>query len=309
MNSYRDGTLKFERFEDGSSGPLSRTTSRAPTDRRSLLALLGKAPSIDGWCRTRWSCQTLARQLKIPRGLEVSASTLRRWWHERDDVWKRAKLVAREDDPERVERLARLRHHVETLGMKAILLLADALDIPLLPKVGDQWMPKGEVRERVTPGQHRKRSLAGSLDPQTGRIYQVTGERKTNAWFRARLEKLDWAYPAADVEKVYVVVDNDGIHKAKAVGTWLASHPRFEWLFLPTYCPKANPIERCFGDVHDTCTRTHRRRRIEDVVLDVERHFEVNGPWSYKLSDIYYTPEITAAVQRMSAEKKSEVAA
>jgi transposase len=309
VNSYRDGTLKFERFENGSIGPPIRTTYLAPTYRRSLLALLGKAPSIYGWCRTRWSCQTLAAQLKIQRGLEVSASTLRRWLHELDYVWKRAKLVARDDDPERVERLARIRHKVETLGKKAILLFADELDIHLLPKVGYEWMPKGEVRELVTPGQNRKRYLAGSLDPKTGRIYQVTGERKTNALFRALLEKLDWTYPAADFEKVYVVVDNYGIHKAKAVGTWLASHPRFELLFLPTYCPKANPIERCFGDVHDKCTRNHRRRRIEDLVLDVERHFEVNGPWSYKLSDIYYTPEITAAVQRMSAEKKSEVAA
>jgi hypothetical protein len=105
------------------------------------------------------------------------------------------------------------------------------------------------------------------------------------------------------------VVDHDGIHTAKAVGTWLASHPRCEWRFLPTDGPKANPSERGFGDVHDKCTRNHRRRRIEDLVLDVERHVEVNGPWSYKRSDIYYTPAITVAVQSMSAEKKSEVAA
>jgi hypothetical protein len=25
-------------------------------------------------------------------------------------------------------------------------------------------------------------------------------------------------------------------------------------LWLPTDCPKANPIERVFGDVHDKCT-------------------------------------------------------
>jgi transposase len=50
-------------------------------------------------------------------------------------------------------------------------------------------------------------------------------------------------------------VDNYCIHKAKAVEQWLAHHPRFTLLWLPTYCPRANPIERVFGDVHDKGTR------------------------------------------------------
>ncbi len=35
-----------------------------PSLRRSLLALLGKSPAAYGWCRTRWSCATLALQLQ-----------------------------------------------------------------------------------------------------------------------------------------------------------------------------------------------------------------------------------------------------
>jgi transposase len=42
---------------------------------------------VFGWCRTRWSCATLAAQLKVQRGLAVSASTMRRWLHELDYVW------------------------------------------------------------------------------------------------------------------------------------------------------------------------------------------------------------------------------
>jgi transposase len=60
---------------------------------------------------------------------------------------------------------------------------------------------------------------------------------------------------------------------------WLASHPRFVLLWLPTYCPRANPIERAFGDVHDKCTRNHTRKRLRDLVQDVERHVQENGPW------------------------------
>src|SRR5499427_10479886 len=90
---------------------------------------------------------------------------------------------------------------------------------------------------------------------------------------------------------LYVVVDNYRIHKAKAVEQWLAAHPRFVLLWLPTYCPRANPIERAFGDVHDKCTRNHKRKHVDEVTWDVERHLCQNGPWLYKLSRIYDAPE------------------
>jgi len=88
------------------------------------------------------------------------------------------------------------------------------------------------------------------------------------------------------------------------VEQWLASHRRFELVYLPTYCPKAKPIERAFGDVHDKCTRNHQRKRLKDLVSEVIKHLQVNGPWQYKLSEIYYAPETTTAVQKMAAEDK-----
>jgi transposase len=281
----------------------------SPSLRRSLLALLKKVPSAYGWCRTRWSCATLAAQLGAQRGIEVSASTLRRWLHGLGWVWKRAQLVARDDDPERVEKLARIRHTRETLGKRAVMLFADELDIHLLPKVGYQWMPQGETVKLVTPGQNQKYYLAGALEPKSGRIVACTSPRKTNVLFRALLDRLDWLYPEARFDKVSVVVDNYGIHKAKAVARWLAEHSRFEVLFLPTYCPQANPIERAFGDVHDKCTRNHQRRRIEELVTDVECHLLANGPWQYKLSQLYYTQAVTAAVARIANERAFQQAA
>src|SRR5262245_15310622 len=220
----------------------------SPSLCRSLGALLKKVPTTYGWCRTRWSCETLAAQLQVPRGIEVSSSTMRRWLHRLGWVWKRAQLVARDDDPERIEKLARIRHTLETLGKREVVLFADELDLHLLPKVGYQWMPRGETVKLVTPGQNQKHYLAGALELKTGRMVHCVGGRKTNAVFRALLDCLEKRYPQTRFDKVYVVVDNYGIHKAKAVERWLAGHPRFELLFLPTYCPKANPLEECPTD-------------------------------------------------------------
>jgi putative transposase len=309
VQAYRTGTLGLEHDEQGQLLPPVRTTVLLPTLRRSLVALLRTTPRAYGWCRTRWSCATLAATLHAKRGLTVSAETMRRWLHEIDWVWKRAKLVAKDDDPHRVERLARIRFVYEQLRGWEAIVFADERDIHLLPKVGYAWMPKGTQLAVMTPGINEKHYLAGALDLSTGTLLHCVGVRKTNALFRELLAALDEAYPAPQFQRVYVVVDNYKIHKAKAVAQWLAHHSRFTLLFLPTYCPRANPIERVFGDVHDLCTRNHQRKRLRDLVADVEEHLHVNGPWPYKLSDIYDEPAVTAAVEKMMAEEQSTSAA
>lgn len=297
--AYRSGSLASLIVAD----PSQRASSLTPSVRRSLLALLKHVPSAYGWCRTRWSCSTLAAQLQLQRGIEVSTATTRRWLHELGWIWKRAKLVAKDDDPQRTAKLARIRFCLENLARRAALVFADELDIHLLPKVGYQWMEKGKAVEVVTPGQNQKRYLAGALDHITGRVVSCIGERKTAALFVELLRALDVAYPAASYQRLYVVVDNFRIHKAKVVEQWLARNPRLELLFLPTYCPKANPIERLFWEVHDKCTRNHQRKKIGQLVGDVERHLEVNGPWQYKLSEIYYTAEVTATVKELENQR------
>ena len=74
------------------------------------------------------------------------------------------------------------------------------------------------------------------------------------------------------------------------------------------------PIERAFGAIHDKGTRNHTRKRMWHLVHDVEQHLRVNGPWPYALSELYYTPEVTAAVEALRAagithEELSQLAA
>jgi len=216
-------------------------------------------------------------------------------------VWKRARHRARDDDPERVSKLARVRSLIEDSPKDAALFFADELDINLLPKLGYEWMPRGTQREVETPGKNEKNYLAGALNHLTGKLLHVVGEKKDRFLFIRLLETIDRACPAVKFKRVYVIVDNYKIHKAQAVLTWLAQHSRFELVYLPSYCPRANPIERAFGDVHDKCTRNHKRKRLRDLVADVVWHLQVNGPWWYRLSEIYYTEEVTQAVAELKA--------
>jgi transposase len=303
VRAYRAGHWEelAEGEETGRQSPSRWPRVLSPSLKRSVLAILRAVPRACGWCRTRWSCATIALELQARRGIAVSGETVRRWLHELGWEWKRAKLVAKDDDPQRVEKLARIRLAFEQVRAGVALFFADELDISLLPKVGYQWMPKGAQVEIMTPGTNEKRYLAGALDLTTGTITHCVWYRKQTGLFLDLLDTLDRAHPAPLFSSLTVVVDNAKLHKAKKVQQWLTAHPRFELLYLPTYCPAANPIERAFGDVHDKCTRNHTRKRIWHLVGDVKQHLRVNGPWRYALSELYYTPEVTAAVQALRA--------
>jgi hypothetical protein len=161
-----------------------------------LLALLKAPPGAYGWCRTRWSCAALALTLQAKRGSAVSAETMRRWLHELGWVWKRAKLVAKEDDPHRMARLARIRYVFEPLKRCEAMVFADEWDSHLLPKVGGAWMPKGPQLAVMTPGQNQTHDLAGALDLATGTLLYGLGPRKTNALCCDLLNVLHERYPA-----------------------------------------------------------------------------------------------------------------
>lgn len=84
--------------------------------------------------------------------------------------------------------------------------------------------------------------------------------------------------------------------------------PRVAVRWLPTYGPRATPMERAFGAVHDKGTRHHQRQRRRDRGKDVEQHVQKHGPWPYKLSQRYDAPEVTVAVESRAAEKQPGLA-
>ena len=301
--AYRDGQLDWQQ-----AAAEAEAAPRLSRWQRKLRSLMKQPPRLFGWCRVRWSCATLALTLAVLSGLEVSRETVRRELKVAGYEWKRAKLKARDDDPERLRRLARIRQIIEQRRPSELILFADELDIELLAKVGYQWMLKGTQVEIPTPGKNQKHYLAGALDPWTGQIYYVLGPRKNNVLFRQLLTSLEERF-GKRYTRIYVVLDNYSIHKAKAVGQWLERHPRFELVFLPSYCPRANPIERAFGDVHDKCTRHHTRHRLPTLVGDVEQHLAQNGPWQYQLSEIYYTYEVDVALNKLDLEEILGIAA
>ncbi len=96
--------------------------------------------------------------------------------------------------------------------------------------------------QEIDYGRRGKGYVFGAFRPATGEAFTAPyGGRTTAAWvdFLERVEA--WLPPAA--ERVYAILDNLGLHRALDVLLIALAHPRWEFVFQPTYAAYLNLIE------------------------------------------------------------------
>lgn len=277
LHVHRDTVYRVaQRFRaQGEVGLLDRREDNGAVklDER-YLALLHRlvrsSPLERGWRRPTWTREMLVETMRRQTGVRVHVATLSRALR---------RIRARRGRPRptvrcpwsawaKGTRLAGIRHLVETLPRDAVAVYEDEVDIHLNPKVGLDWMARGQQKEVVTPGQNQKRYLAGALDVRSGRLVWVEAAKKNSDLFLALLVKLWHAYPRAKV--IYVILDNYRIHSSRLTQWALAqAGGRIQLVFLPPYCPEHNKIERIWEDVHANVTRNHRCPDMATLMREV----------------------------------------
>ena len=94
-----------------------------------------------------------------------------------------------------------------------IVRFADEVDLNLNPKVGPVLAPQGQRPERVTPGQNKKRYLAGTYNPRTGHLIWVRDTRKASELFIELCQEVARRYRGWGT--IHLVVDNCTTHSSK----------------------------------------------------------------------------------------------
>lgn len=80
-----------------------------------------------------------------------------------------------------------------------VAVYEDEVDIHLNPKIGLDWMVRGQQKEVVTPGQNVKRYPAVAMNAAAAELVWVEGTRKCSDLFIALLERLAKVYAHAKV--------------------------------------------------------------------------------------------------------------
>ena len=238
-----------------------------------LVELLGKTPQDYQWERTTWSTELLARTLTELTRTEISASSVRRMLHSLGARWGMPRPVVVCPWPKRKKnkRIRELQALVDTLPEDEAVLYQDEVDVHLNPKIGRDWMLPGQQKDVVTPGNNVKRCVAGGLNPKSGDIVWVVGQRRNSDLFIAFLRRAREAHPRA--KRIHLIVDNCRAHSSLKVQRALATEfgGTIVLHFLPPYSPQHNPIERLWGELHANVTRNHRCKTIEALLAHVER--------------------------------------
>ncbi len=256
----------------GVEGLKSLRPGRAPrwpvADILQLLPLLvQRSPKDFGWLRSRWSTELLALVINRLFDVTLHRSTLHRYLRQADMVWRRAAPTLKIKDPHYEEKRLVIDQALVQEQTAHPVFYQDEVDIDLNPKIGADWMPKGQQKRIATPGQNQKHYLAGALHSGTGRVHYVSGSSKSSDLFISLLETLRRTYRRA--KTITLVADNYIIHKSRKVERWLEENPKFRLLFLPMYSPWLNPIERLWLSLHETITRNHQCRYMWQLLKQV----------------------------------------
>lgn len=225
-------------------------------------------PRDFGFYRSRWTCNTIVLLLQEDHGLTVSRETVRRWLHRKELVYRRPRPVVGRHDPQRANKLRKIRALLRELPANEVAFFQDEVDINTNPKIGRMWMLRGQQAEVETPGTNTKRYLAGSMNWRTGEISLTEGKSRNAALFLAHLDDLRRQFRRYRV--IHVICDNANFHTAAGslkVREYLRrwGH-RVKLHYLPTYAPETNPIERVWWHLHEEITRNHRCKDMEELL-------------------------------------------
>lgn len=234
-----------------------------------LRHLLRSRPPDSGWQRPTWTRELLAMEMKRRGFPLVAPCTMGKALKQIGARRGTPKPVVRCPWParERVKTLNRLLRLCRHSDDDEPVFHADEVDIHLNPKIGLDWMNRGDQRIVVTPGKNVKHYVAGALHVETKRITWVEGPQKRSALFCDLLDRLLVEYPTAT--RIHVIVDNYIIHSSKITAKHITALERVVLHFLPPYCPDHNPIERVWQDLHANVTRNHRCKSMDELLRHV----------------------------------------
>jgi transposase len=230
------------------------------------------AAQPDGPAPSRWTLSTI----RVPFDW-LTDYTLSGIWRLLDRSGLRlrsARVPQYSPDPEYAAKVANLEMclwEARRYPEEVTAVFLDQMGFARWPEPAPDWGAEVPCADRRGAKQGRWR-LMGALNPFTGQVTYVDnyiiGREKVIACYA----KLVAASPKA--RRLYAIQDNWSIHKHPDVVEALKAWPQIEPVWLPTYAPWLNPIEKLWRWLKQDVLKLHRladdwkalRQRVRDFL-------------------------------------------
>jgi transposase len=209
---------------------------------------------------SRWTLRTI--RVSVPELVEYRLSGVWRVLQRYRLRLRAARLQLSSPDPDDLSKVARLERCLREAARDpeaVALVFVDEMGYYRWPDAAPDWMlaaPIAPTLARRAGPTNRQQRLIGALNALTGRVdYRdnyLVGREQVIAFYR-QLDQVD-----AGAKRLYVVQDNWSIQHHDEVQAALSDLPRLEIVWLPTYAPWLNPIEKVWRWLRQDVLKLHR---------------------------------------------------
>jgi transposase len=208
---------------------------------------------------SRWTLRTI--RVSVPALRDYSLSGVWRVLRRCECQLRSPKVRQFSPDPEYLSKEASLLGCLQRVAQapeKRVLLFLDEMGYQRWPEAAENWGPTDPAlqEELECAGNNTQWRIVGALNALTGQVDYLDNYivgRKQLISFYGRLSQR-----YADVEQILVAQDNWSIHQHPDVVTALSRWPRIEPIWLPTYAPWLNPIEKLWRLMRQDVLKVHR---------------------------------------------------
>ena len=129
--------------------------------------------------------------------------------------------------------------------------------------------PAERARQEIDYGRRGKGYIFGAFRPATGEAFTQPYAGRTIVNWVDFLERVDTWLPQ-EAEPVYAILDNLNVHRATEVLLFSLAHPRWEFVFQPTYAAYLNLIEPWWKVLRSLALKGHRFDPWDQVCQAIE---------------------------------------
>ncbi|MGH8525600.1 MAG: IS630 family transposase [Gammaproteobacteria bacterium] len=219
--------------------------------------MIGVSPYQRGEARARWWLAGIRQHITWLHGKALS--TVWRCLRRLEVVYKRGRRTVHSPDPDYDRKLAEVAQRLLQVRLEPqrwVLLYQDELTYYRRPTVAQGYARRGSAAPRAWQGwgSNTRRRIAAVMDVQTGQVLLEHHARAGRQELIALYRQVETTYPQA--ERIFIVQDNWPVHFHADIRSALLK-TRITLVFLPTYAPWTNPIEKLWRWLYQDVLHLH----------------------------------------------------